>query len=270
MAFLLCQSIGQLLSSATKCCTVPCRNCCEGLSHVICSPFFPYLALTIGLNLPPTLWGVKSLANVGACDTLWLHLNAVATALHMVAAFYIVHKIQTEEPVQEAVTAEPVAYAYADVDTGVSNNAVGAVPVAATTSTKLNGNKISVEEGTHYRSMEGLGPGSFSRVQMLSHWTFASSSSGSGSAANSVQRLGQVLCYDAGVAVYIIICCAWMVWQSIGMSRVLFGGSSSDDDGDEEDICGEMEKWMVFSIICGFLYLMLVCFAFGCSILCLR
>jgi hypothetical protein len=237
---------------------------------VICSPFFPYLALTVGLNLPPTLWGVQSLANVGRCDTIWLLVNAVATTLHIVAAFYIVYKIQSE-----TATAEPVAYAYAD--TGVSNNdTVGEttpVPVAAT---KLNDtNKMSVEEGTHYRSMEvpGLGPGGLSRVQMLSRWTTISSLSGPGdagsdTAANSVQRLGQVMCYDAGVAVYIVISCAWMVWQSIGISRVLFGGSSGDDGGD--DVCGEMEKWMVFSIICGFLYLMLVCFAFGCSILCLR
>lgn len=264
MAFLLCQSIGQLLSGATQCCTVPCRNCCEGLSNVICSPFFPYLALTVSLNLPPTLWGVKSLENIGTCDTVWLHVNAVATALHMVAAFYIVYKIQTDS--QPAATEEAVAYAVAD--TGVY------VPAAANaaTHTKLNDSEMSVEEGTHYKSMEGPRPGSggLSRIKMLSHWTSSSGGPGesSATAANSVQRLGQVMCYDAGVAVYIIICCAWMVWQSIGVSRVLFGGSSDDDDGD--DVCGDMEKWMVFSVICGFVYLMLVCFAFGCSILCLR
>jgi hypothetical protein len=234
---------------------------------LICSPFFPYLALTVGLNLPPTLWGVKSFGtNFEACDTLWLHLNAVGTALHMVAAFYIVHKIQSDQAVLvEAASSETEAYAYAE--TGTSNNAAGETATAATPVTKLNDkNKTSVEEGTHYRSMEGPG----GRVQMLSHWTSASLS-GPGS-ANSVQRLGQVLCYDAGVAVYIIIFCAWMVWQSIGMSTVLFGGSGNDDgdDGDDEDVCGQVEKWMVFSIICGFLYLMLVCFAFGCSILCLR
>jgi hypothetical protein len=266
MAFLLCQSIGQLLSGATKCCTIPCRSCCEGLSHcceglsqVICSPFFPYLALTVGLNLPPTLWGIKSLVNLGTCDTVWLYVNAVATALHMVAAFYIVYKIQSDQTPVQAATEEAAAYAYAE--TGVSETHV---PVAATATinTKLNeGNKMSAGEGTHYRSMEGP-------VQMLSRWTSISSSSGSTSAANSVQRLGQIMCYDAGVAVYIIICCAWMVWQSIGVSTVLFGGSSDDDDAD--DVCGEMDKWMVFSLICGFLYLMLVCFAFGCSILCLR
>jgi hypothetical protein len=235
---------------------------------LICSPFFPYLALTVGLNLPPTLWGFKSFgSNFETCDTVWLHLNAVGTVLHMVAAFYIVHKIQSDQAVPvPSDTAEPVAYA-AYADTGTSNNAADETTSAATTATKLNDNsKTSVEEGTHYRSMEGPG----GRVQMLSHWTSASMS-GPGS-ANSVQRLGQVLCYDAGVAVYIIIFCAWMVWQSIGMSTVLFGGSGSDDgdDGDDEDVCGQVEKWMVFSIICGFLYLMLVCFAFGCSILCLR
>jgi hypothetical protein len=267
MAFLLCQSIGQLLSGVTKCCTIPCRSCCDGFTQVICSPFFPYLALTVGLNLPPTLWGIQSLANIRTCDTVWLLANAVATALHIVAAFYIVYKIQTDQtPVQAVATEEEaVAYAYADTGEGVTAAA------ATTTNTKLNeGSKMSVEEGTHYKSMEGPGP-----VQMLSRWTSISSGPGDGSsatAANSVQRLGQVMCYDAGVAVYIIICCAWMVWQSIGVSTVLFGGSSSSDDNDDggDEICGEAGKWMVYSIICGFLYLMLVCFAFGCSILCLR
>lgn len=214
---------------------------------MICSPFFPYLALTIGLNLPPTIWGVKSLANVGACDTLWLLVNAIATAFHMVAAFYIVHKIQTDdEPVADV--AAPEAYTDAEM---------------AAPTTKLNdSNNVTVEEGTQYRSMEGPGG---ARFQMLSHWTsISSSSSGRG---NSIQRLGQVMCYDAGVAVYIIVFCAWMVWQSIGMSKVLFGGG---DGGDDEDVCEQVEKWVVHSVVCGVLYLMLVCCAFGCSALCLR
>jgi hypothetical protein len=69
------------------------------------------------------------------------------------------------------------------------------------------------------------------------------------------------------VAVYIIVFCAWMVWQSIGMSKVLFGGG---DGGDDEDVCEQVEKWGVHSVVCGVLYLMLVCCAFGCSALCLR
>jgi hypothetical protein len=102
-------------------------------------------------------------------------------------------------------------------------------------------------------------------IQFFSHWRTVTGTEGPGE-ANSIQRLGQVMCYDAGVAVYIVVFFAWMVWQSIGMSQVLFAG----DNGDEDDVCDEMNKHMVFAIICGFLYLLLVCFAFGCSVLCLR
>lgn len=77
MAALLCQSIGQLLSN----CTLPCRSCCDGVSKVLCSPFFPYIALTVGLNLPPVLWGAKAITT--DCDSSWLLVNALATGLNV-------------------------------------------------------------------------------------------------------------------------------------------------------------------------------------------
>jgi hypothetical protein len=83
--------------------------------------------------------------------------------------------------------------------------------------------------------------------------------------SNSFHRLGHVLCYDPGAAVYFFIVVLWVIWQSVGVTVAISLGNS--DDGDE---CGKIRGWIEFSTMCGFLYMMLVFCAFSCSLLCLR
>jgi hypothetical protein len=86
--------------------------------------------------------------------------------------------------------------------------------------------------------------------------------------SNSIQRLKQVLCYDVGVALYILVVIFWFVWQSYGISQVLF--APRNDNENYAEICESVGTWVILSIMCGFLYIMLVCVAFACSFLCLR
>ena len=72
-------------------------------------------------------------------------------------------------------------------------------------------------------------------------------------------RIKYVLCYDYGMAVYII---GWSVWLGIG-----FGRRFTFDSGNE--VCDELVGYMTPTIICGYLWATLVAFAFRCSFLCL-
>ena len=72
--------------------------------------------------------------------------------------------------------------------------------------------------------------------------------------ANSTKRLTQVLCYDPGVAVYLLICLLWVCWQMYGYSQIGAPGCSH----------------ITSSLLCGMIYGMLVCCTFACSLLCLR
>ena len=85
--------------------------------------------------------------------------------------------------------------------------------------------------------------------------------------ANSFQRLKQVFCYDMGVAIYILVIIFWFIWQSVGISAVLFANSNDDSDN---YVCENIEKRTILSILCGFLYIMLVFVTFACSFICLK
>jgi hypothetical protein len=101
MAAVLCKTIGELCSAAGQVVCLPCKACnvgCESLGQVFLSPFFPYLAVTLGLNMPALVYGIRSLGV--ACPSLssWLMANGLLCLIHMIAAFYIVHKIRESAP----------------------------------------------------------------------------------------------------------------------------------------------------------------------------
>lgn len=77
-----------------------------------------------------------------------------------------------------------------------------------------------------------------------------------------VRRMGQVLCYDGGVALYIFAAVAWMLWQTIGFSRAFV---TEEGDG----ACRTTTVWTLMSITMGFTYSMVVACAFLCSFACL-
>jgi hypothetical protein len=81
--------------------------------------------------------------------------------------------------------------------------------------------------------------------------------------ANSFQRIKHVLCYDQGMAVYILVVIVWVVWMSLGISRRLLA------DGENAD-CDILAGYMNITIVCGYVWMMVVACAFCCSILCVR
>lgn len=89
--------------------------------------------------------------------------------------------------------------------------------------------------------------------------------------ANSFQRLGQVLCYDTGVALYFFVAVLWVIWQTVGVTVAISLASTGNQNDDAVVYqCDSIKRWILLSTVCGFLYMMLVFFAFGCSLLCLR
>lgn len=83
------------------------------------------------------------------------------------------------------------------------------------------------------------------------------------SRGNSMARIKHVLCYDGGVAIYIILAIVWMVWQGIGFGRLMSFNAGN---------CGgnTVASKLVTSLLCGYIYMSLVGIGFLCSLCCLR
>ena len=277
MAAILCSSIGSCCSSIGHCLTFPCTACssccsslCSTLGRALTSPFTPYLLTTVLLNLPPVLWGLRTLVEVlkfgvKCQNSRWLYVNALLSLVHLLAAFYIVHRIQQErraenESIEATVVVEGKTVETAVDPEGAGQNHADSTPYKAMDADKINNNNNNNTTFDWQSVASYVFPGPTMATRAVqSVWE-----SGEGE-ANSWQRLKQVLCYDTGVALYIVATLLWLVWQSVGISQVLFGKEDSDDYR-----CENIEKRTVLSILCGFLYIMLVFVTFACSFACLK
>lgn len=223
MALLLCQSVGKLCSNVCECLVSPCQQCCTGLCEAVSSPFLPYRAVTFALNLPAVFWAFYALNKDYA--------GCDRTWLFVNGVFCILHIFASGYIIHKIEeNQEAVVVAEAQV----------------------------VEEGatTDYKGMDNKPQTAMPKV----FERFMPSENGE---AKSWQRLSQVLCYDAGVAVYIVIAVMWIVWQSMGFSQALFGE-------DPIEACAKIGSWQLYEIVLGFIYMMLVGCAFACSFICLR
>ena len=70
------------------------------------------------------------------------------------------------------------------------------------------------------------------------------------------------MCYDPGVAVYMVLFLVWIVWLPIGISA----RASADDNPD----CDQVADYMQSCTICGFIYIFLVAISFCCSMVFLK
>jgi hypothetical protein len=212
----------------------------------------------------------------GCNNYSWMGINALLCATNIAAAFYIVHKMQDEQAAANAVpptflpvtannNVPPTVTATYVAETGVASGDYGA-------SMKKEGMDGSM--GTPYQAVEAQPVSMMDRLSATAppaNYNYNSSNASFDTyrvngGPNSFHRLGRVLCYDAGVAVYIIIVIIWMFWQSTGVLKLF--GSVGGDNGNEN--CYQTENWQMYSITLGFLWMMLVCCAFSCSLLCLR
>ena len=76
---------------------------------------------------------------------------------------------------------------------------------------------------------------------------------------NSWERIRKVMCYDLAMAFYYILCLIWAIWQGLGMKKIM-----------EDDVAGECNRWVLLSVICGFLYVVLGLVAWTGSLCLLR
>ena len=257
MAAVLCASVASCCSALGHCLTFPCSacgtccsSCCSSIGRALTSPFTPYILTTVVLNLPCVVWGLRTVVEVfkykESCqDSNWVTINAALSLVHLLAAFYIVHRIQEDNR----------AAAAALEGEGSPNHPID--PEATNYKPMERGEDAKPTAWKSAAAAFFPGP---AKAADVAHTAVR----GEGE-ANSVQRLKQVFCYDIGVAVYIIAMLFWLIWQSVGISQVLFGKDNTDSY-----VCETIEKRTILSILCGFLYIMLVFVTFSCSFCCLR
>jgi hypothetical protein len=234
MAAVVCTTIGELCSAScnafSKVICLPCRALnlgCESLGELLCTPFMPYMIVTFALNTPAVVYGVMSVQSVGCSDLFsWLIGNAVLCAIHMVACLYIIKRIQEAKAAEEQLV----------VATSVVSGK-GADDIPSKTEQGYLVSNFMALPAEHHTDREG--------------------------GANSFQRIKHVLCYDKGMAVYIIVIIIWLVWMSMGIGRRVLA------DGNDAE-CDTLINYMNVTIICGYMWMMVVAFAFCCSMLCVR
>lgn len=271
MAAVLCSSFAGCCSAIGHCLTFPCQacgsccaGCCASIGRALTSPFTPYLLTTVVLNFPPVVWGLRTAIDVvkfnAQCkDSQWLYINSLLSLVHLLAAFYIVHRIQEETKEAAALEEQQQAQQGATADNPIDPeaNATNYQPMDRDEKAAASTNTTSAWQ----TAAAWMFPGPAKAASMANT---AVRATGPGE-AGSFQRLKQVFCYDIGVAVYILAVIFWFVWQSVGISQVLFG-----NENDDNYLCENIEKRTILSILCGFLYIMLVFVTFACSFLCLK
>jgi len=80
--------------------------------------------------------------------------------------------------------------------------------------------------------------------------------------SGSRQRMKEVMCYDPGVAIYMLLAVGWVAWIFYGYAQLV--------DDDDRDGCDDVQSYYYASLTLGTLYAMLVCCTFACSFMCLR
>jgi hypothetical protein len=262
--FICSQSIGSLSGACWECVAFrcgltrkACSKCSESSSQALYSPFSPYLIATFMLNIPPTVWAVLTLVeapNCGGSDPRrsigWLSCNGLVTFLHIVCALYIVHRMQrhrsqicslsidtASSPTQEKQVVGPSAGEPETIpaETDAKNECSG-VPA----STDI----LSAPYG-HEENDEGD--------------------------ETTYHRCTKSLCYDGGIAIYLFFV-IWLIGRGVGASAfVIFNRMPSDNDATEyEESCDQLKLRVALSLALGYMYLSLVCIAFGYSVFCAR
>lgn len=278
MAAILCQGIGQACSGLGEIigqvCCLPCRACgfaCSGIGDLCSSPFFPYAALTFGLNVPPIVLGIQGML-MSDCSSIdrWFLVNAILCLVHCVACLYIIHRIQhdpffRDDPIVAATPVSPSSDGKKQSFTAsvFGGKAEPSAPsdskksfAASVFGTKTDESKI--ESGTYYQAQ----PVQATPVKAGPVITKSNHKSINDSAGRSMARIKHVLCYDGGVAIYIILGIVWIIWQSMGLGRLVTFNNGACGGG-------AVASKLVTSLICGYVYMSFVGIGFVCSLCCL-
>jgi hypothetical protein len=309
MAALLVTSISRILKESFDCCTYPLSACCELSNRLICSPFTPYLFVSLGFNIPPIVWSYKTIESIirhgpyclNGSKTLYILINSIFSLIHIIGSIYIIVRIQQHQ--RRVVNAnediENIPHTIKRIYSGGSLSAIMDSKEDKDSYRQL-GDNINNNNNNNTTTIPKKNDKSLQmpiRIQSVAS-TLASLKPQTGNDSqnsndfksgdkgqtiiiddgppSSFRRLGQVLCYDAGVAGYIVIAFVWMLWQSFGLWVAIssagtnYYNDDNDDSSEYVDICGNVRTWVIISIVCGFAYMSIVFFSFSCSLLCLR
>eukprot|EP00529_Nitzschia_sp_RCC80_P028381 CAMPEP_0113447436 /NCGR_PEP_ID=MMETSP0014_2-20120614/4233_1 /TAXON_ID=2857 /ORGANISM="Nitzschia sp." /LENGTH=267 /DNA_ID=CAMNT_0000338583 /DNA_START=206 /DNA_END=1006 /DNA_ORIENTATION=- /assembly_acc=CAM_ASM_000159 len=251
-----CNVVGQVLCLPLKVCDkVVCDTIINGM---VCTPFMPYLVVTYCLFTPALVYAFKSLDN-NACPELfsWLLVNAALSATHMVAAFYIVRQIRTEPSSMSPTSTSPAVAVATPQPARTSTIAAitGLAPVVSASSTsaaaKSSSSDYKLEEGN--MATATATPVTVTAVPATPYGQLNDSVMTSSSAAHddteaySFGRVKHVLCYDHGMALYIVVIIVWAIWLAVGLTRRF-----DFDFGNE--VCDELVGYLNVTIICGYLW----------------
>jgi hypothetical protein len=271
MAAILCESIGKLCSlpcqacaACTKgcgavcgdlcrgcgpCCTACCQGltvCCRTIGQAVCSPFFPYLFLTAGLNIPPAIWGISSRPGCG--PSVWLWVNAAFCLLHMVVGLYAVTRILAARNIGGTGTTTTTA----------ASTGTAAVENTTSTTTTAQAKPDDVERNNGARLLRSRVTNLFTHERSYDESTTTTTTGGR-------EQMKQVLCYDPIIALYLLGLMGWLAWLCFGIAFL------SDNDNDDDDSrCDNNRNAVFLSLGCGFVYALLVCCTIPCAYACLR
>ena len=219
---------------------------------MLCSPFFPYLFVTLALNIPPLTWSILSFSS--ACSlSWWLWLNGPLCVVHIIASYYVVHQIIVMVDDRDQTRVIDLT---GDTETG---GAYRNMEPDGATSTAI----------VEYKQGQPVVPAKMERTEYPEITVVAKSHDSDGEFVLSptghlCRRLSRVLCYDAGVACYILAAVLWVVWQMLGMASIFRSGGDLDEGN---DTC-HVKSRMFLSLMFGWLYAMLVSVTFASSFLC--
>lgn len=342
MAAVLCNYLSKILADCSSCLSYPCQECCKCTSRMLCSPFTPYLIVTLSFNTTLIVWGYEIFKrNSIFCDKAWWVLvNALLGLCHIIGAVYVVYRIQRdrvptkemEHEYNETLDPEnqdchlPSAQNGRKMGAYVNqpNNASGGkedgkrdltsprttpsgraaiylkakeklrsptsstLPAPSVNMNEQNDEYVLMKEkhaGSNTNKNKPLSPAFFPdksrdhdirsspkgadvQIESVASLLAGLPEAPDDGPANSPQRLGRVLCFDSGVAFYFFLVALWVIWQSVGVLCAM--SLAGNIEYNENDHCDNITRWIVLSTMCGFLYIILVFFAFGCSLLCLR
>jgi hypothetical protein len=263
MAAIICDAIGQFCKGIGHVCGLPCKLCagCCLVSGKACklvcgcqSPFTPFVLTSVALHVPSLVFAVRTIVDAPGCGFLstWIYVYALLSVVHIVGSFYIAFRMGQD---------------YGN-DGDTTNNSTP--PTDARSSSRTADESPWEGKSIWEIIQDMLTPGREDpATRRQSRRTAPSSSSSSAQRhrhgdANTWKRLRHMLCYDVGVALYMILWVFWLVWLSIGSPTIYT--HNNDDDAD----CEDLEGWARWAVICGYTYLAVVVFAFACSFVFLK
>jgi len=212
--------------------------------QMVLSPFFPYLAVTYILNIPPVVFGMESVFSV-VCSSKWLMVNTFLTTMHILTGTYMVFRIRVEDQTLVAVEKQ--------VSEVTGSSKVFLAPTTSADAAVEPTDYVRAEDGDAAAANVASGDGDDMKAERSPTIVTNRGS------PSSWERIRYVMCYDMVMAIYYLLFVFWIIWQTIGTATIL------QNQQDEE--CG---KYLILSVVCGFLYMGLVVVALICSICFLR